>query len=280
MSCIDGINRALEYIEQNLDKEIDVEELSKIAGCSKFYFQRLFTSLSDVTLTEYIRKRRMTRAASDIKNTEKKLIEIANDYNYNSPAAFNRAFKEVHGISPSMVRSSEASLIYFPPMKFSLKIIGSKCMNYTIKEMDAFNIQGISIPITNNFEKNCEIVPGFWNETNKKGITNDLGRFIKEEPLGILGFSICNDNQWEYGIGVASKEAEGYKNFEIPKATWAVFESEGKNTDIQQLIQQVLTEWLPNSGYEFGKAPDIEVYKNSDPENMRFEYWIPIVKII
>ena len=76
----------------------------------------------------------------------------------------------------------------------------------------------------------------------------------------------------------STQEAEGFEEYTVPAATWAVFPGEGTNRSLQELERRILTEWLPSSGYEYGSAPDVEVYLNADPNNARYEVWIPVVK--
>lgn len=98
--------------------------------------------------------------------------------------------------------------------------------------------------------------------------------------MGILGVSTCNDTDpWRYYIAVSSSQpAKNLEVYTVPGATWAIFSGSGTNQSIQELERRIVTEWLPTSGYEYGNAPDIEVYLNPDPENAQFEVWIPVMK--
>ena len=100
------------------------------------------------------------------------------------------------------------------------------------------------------------------------------------EPYGLLGVSACGDEEdWRYFIAVSSaKEESEFEEYIIPASTWAVFPGEGTNQSIQELEQRIVTEWLPTSGYEYANAPDIEVYLNPDPQNAKYEVWIPVTK--
>ena len=82
MDLIDRLNLALKYIEDNLTDEINMEEAAKKACCSPYYFQRIFSYMSGMTLSEYIRKRKMSMAAVDIQNGEK-ILDTAIKYGYN-----------------------------------------------------------------------------------------------------------------------------------------------------------------------------------------------------
>ena len=104
---------------------------------------------------------------------------------------------------------------------------------------------------------------------------------MMDTPLmGVLGISTCNDEEpWRYYIAVSStQEAAGFEEYTVPAATWAIFPGEGTNQSIQELERRIVTEWLPTSGYEYGNAPDVEVYISPDPQNAKYEVWIPVVK--
>lgn len=116
MDWLKGLNEAMKYIEENLEVAIDLDTAAKRAYCSSFWFQRMFSYLTDLPLSEYIRRRRMTKAALDIRNGEK-VIDVALKYGYNSPTAFNRAFRSVHGIAPSEAKREGVSLIACPPAR-------------------------------------------------------------------------------------------------------------------------------------------------------------------
>lgn len=101
------------------------------------------------------------------------------------------------------------------------------------------------------------------------------------EMPAVLGISACQEEEWKYWIGVCtSKEVEPpLEMLELPAATWAIFPGTGPMPKAcQELEKRIFTEWLPNSGYEYGKGADIEVYYNADPADSVFEIWIPVVK--
>jgi len=114
------MNSVLDYIEDNLDSEIDDKKIAMLSASSKGMFQRIFAIITDMTLSEYIRKRRLTQAALDILNTDEKIIDIAVKYGYNSATAFSAAFKNFHGITPSYSRASGFQGQYF--QRFTLTI--------------------------------------------------------------------------------------------------------------------------------------------------------------
>lgn len=282
MDWILRLNQALEYIEKHLSGEIDYEKAAKIACCSTYHFQRMFSYMAGVPLAEYIRRRRMSLAAVDLQKGSQKVIEIGMKYGYESPTAFNRAFQSVHGIAPSQAKEAGICLKAYPPISFQITIKGVAAMEYRIENKESIRIIGVSAPLKKEIEKNFETVPKLWSKVASDGSLNKLLPLMKGEPKGVLGVSACIEGEdWRYFISVANAadSADGFEEYTIPAATWAVFPGEGTMPDsVQELEKRIITEWLPSSGYEYGNAPDMEVYLNADPANAKFEIWIPVVK--
>ena len=100
MNYYEELNRVIDKIEENLTEDIDYRDLAKIVGTSSYTLQRIFVFLTGITLTEYIRKRRLSNAAEELLSTDIKIIDLGLKYQYDSPISFSNAFKKMHGISP------------------------------------------------------------------------------------------------------------------------------------------------------------------------------------
>src|SRR5690349_15033416 len=105
MGCVESLQRAMDYMEERLLEMIPMEEIAKQANVSVFHFQRTFAILTDITVGEYIRRRRLSLAAQELSNTNSKVIDIALKYGYDTPEAFSKAFRRQHGITPSQARN-------------------------------------------------------------------------------------------------------------------------------------------------------------------------------
>ena len=280
MEWIERLNDAISYIEEHLTDEIDMEQLGRVACCSSYHFQRMFTYMAGIPLSEYIRRRKMSLAAVDLQSRDSKIIDVAGKYGYNSPTAFNRAFQSVHGMAPSALKKEGVSVKSFPPITFKITVKGVEEMNYRIETKEPFRIVGVSVPLEKDIEKNFAVIPAKWGEIAADGTLQRLTCMMDTQPYGVLGISTCNDTEpWRYYIAVSSSRAtDGLEEYTVPGATWAVFPGTGTNQSIQELERRIVTEWLPTSGYEYGNAPDVEVYLNPDPENAQYEVWIPVVK--
>ena len=278
MEWVDKLNQSMNYIEEHLTGEIDYEQLGRIACCSAYHYQRMFTYMAGISLAEYIRRRKMSLAAVDLQGGNERIIDIAEKYGYRSPTAFNRAFQSFHGIAPSSVKGESLSVKSFSPIVFNIAVKGATEMNYRIKKKEAFRIIGISAPLDKEIENNFMVVPTMWQEASANGTIQKLAGMMDAPPMGLLGVSACNDEeQWKYFIAVSSTKARGeFEEYTVPASTWAIFSGTGTNRSIQELEQRIITEWLPASGYEYANAPDIEVYLNPDPQNAQYEVWIPV----
>lgn len=185
MDWIERLNKAINYLEEHIREDIDLEQTAKIACCSTYHFQRMFTYMAGIPLSEYIRRRRMSLAAADLQRSDAKIVDIALKYGYTSPTAFNRAFQSVHKITPSAAKKAGTSIKSYPPISFKIMIKGVEEMNYRIEEKEAFRIVGISQPMHKEVEKNFEIVPQMWGKAAADGTIPKLAAMMDRQPMGL-----------------------------------------------------------------------------------------------
>ena len=174
MKWINHLNKSINYIEAHLTDEIDLEKLSQLACCSTFHFQRMFSFMTGVPLSEYIRRRRLTLAAFDLQTSRMKVIDVAFKYGYESPEAFSRAFKNLHGVMPVSARDIGVSLKAFPKMTFQISIKGVAEMNYRIEERDAFEVFGLALKTTVINGQCYKDIPEFWMSCGQDGRGTEL----------------------------------------------------------------------------------------------------------
>ena len=144
MDWLKGMNEVARYIEEHLTDEIAHASLSRIVGVSTHEFARIFSFKAAMPLSEYIPRRRLTQVAFDIQKGGARIIGVALRYGYESPAAFSRAFRELHGTTPISARAAGTPLKTYPPISFILTIRGMNGMNYRIEKRDAFQIMELS----------------------------------------------------------------------------------------------------------------------------------------
>jgi len=273
------INEVIEYIDVNLKNEIDYSELSKIAYLSEYHFSRVFVAVMDISISEYIRRRRLSVAAFELVNSDIKIVDLAVKYCYDSADSFSRAFQKFHGVRPSQARVNGTNLKTFPKLAIQIHVKGGVAMEYRIENLDfGFGIVGLKSCVDTS--KAFEIVPKLWSEAERSGLLKQLIDMSWEEPqcklesiLGISGeTSTIESEDFEYMMGVRYNNSipDGMDVINIPKCTWAVF----PNTDIR-VWKRIYTEWLPTSGYNLADIPVIECFypPGHIPEK---EIWVPV----
>ena len=289
MDSLKSMNNALAYIEEHLTEEIDYSKISKIAYCSEYHFKRMFSFLSGISLSEYIRRRRLTLAALDLKDKDLRIIDVAVKYGYNSADSFSRAFHSLHGILPSEARSENTQLKAYPRMTFILSIQGGCEMNYRIVEKEAFKLVGFKKRVPVIFKGvNPEIAK--MTELLTTDVIKQLKAISNVEPTGIISAStnfsegrMEERGELDHYIGVAtsSDETAEFDVLKIDASTWVVFESIGPFPEtLQNVWGRIYSEWFPSSGYEAVEGPEILWSESPDTGNPKYrsEIWIPVKK--
>lgn len=284
MKWLRQLSQAIDYIENNLTGDISYDEAAKIACCSTYYFQRMFSYVTGIPLSEYIRRRRMTAAAFDLQTGNAKVMDIALKYGYESPTSFNRAFQSVHGVSPTVARIQGTLLNAYPPISFSILVTAGERMSYRIETKEAMRIVGVRTELQEDMEENQKNVPEFWDKMLRSTLFTEICKLTDKNHYGVLGVTAyTNPQNIYYYIAVPTDKPvpEGMVEFEIPAATWVIFECDGKfKESVQAIFKRFLTEWLPTSGYEYAELPDIEFYPVSDgvSKGGHAEVWIAVKK--
>lgn len=290
MDWTERINGALAYVEHHLDEEIDLERMARIAGCSVYNFQRLFSFVADKPLSQYIRERRLTLAAFDVVRTEERLIDIALRYGYESQDAFARAFRAYHGVLPSAARSGPVTLRSCPRLIFRSETKEDTGMNYRVEEWPAFTVAGFRTQMRT--DEVFARVPGLWKDAWGDGRIKALHALFMQadyRPEGYLG--VAAGGRWseegmvDYYMGVTTwvdvpevarvQTPQGMEQLDMPAATWVILEANGEpGVAMQQAYKAFYGEWLPQSGYVLADVPVLESYMTEGRQNI----WIAVEK--
>ena len=288
MSSLERMNLALAYIEDNLDDEIDYTEVERLALCSEYHYRRMFSFLAGITLSDYIRRRRLTLAAFDLLREDTRVIDTAIKYGYNSPDSFTRAFANLHGVTPTEARRAGRPLKAFPRMTFQITVKGVSEMNYRIVEKERFAIVGLMKRVPLIYEGVNPYIAAMWSELDEELIATLKG-LSNVEPAGLISASTNfsegrqDGGELDHYIGVATTNAQpaGLARLEVPPLTWVVFESVGPFPEtVQNIWGRIYSEWFPSSGYESVPGPEIlwNEGKDIDSPTYRSEIWIPVKK--
>jgi len=278
LELIESLNAALRYIERHLLEEADSAKAARHVGLSRFYLERTFAALTGMSVSEYIRARRLSLAAQELIAGESRVIDLALRYGYDTPESFTRAFSRFHGVTPTSARRMSTLLRCQNPLAISIKMEGADLMNYKIEQMDAFSVFGAERSF--QMDTSAREIPKFWEEFFQQEL---------EEKVCPM-FGVCldadADGSFPYLIGETLQSGaevpEGLVRREIPAHLWARFACVGPMPGaIQTVTKQIYSEWLPTNGvYEVAQYIEIEMYSEGDTASPDYysEVWIPVKK--
>ncbi|MBQ7337643.1 MAG: AraC family transcriptional regulator [Clostridia bacterium] len=292
MDVLKQLNAAVLYIEDNLCAEPDVDAAARLACVTTDTFLRFFSYMTGMTLAEYVRRRRLSRAAEDACDREMRVIDIAVKYGYDSADAFSRAFKKQHGMTPAAYRKYGGRLKIYPPLSFHINIKGAKEMDFQMIELTQRKVYGLVKPYAGQgyqtrealrhtmWSDECEDVPGQLCD----------GRWNQKDNTAYDGIWY---GIWQNGNYMIAREKDKVKSLDglsaciLPAGRYATFKTTCGGVaweEFPKLFSLIFDSWLPNSGYRQSEDLAIEVLHLWTDHDLRqkkryYEVWIPIEKI-
>lgn len=272
---INKLNEIIEYIESNLNSRLDITLLAQKAGLSLYEFRRIFSFIAGIPISEYIRKRRMSRAAEDLLSGNTSITELAIKYGYDAPSSFSRAFKEFHGVSPHEVNKGNCRLNIFTPLEFETKISGGTGISYSLRKDTDFYVCGISHTSEMSDTECCEDA---WSAFYESKYADEI-------------LSQCQDNLYaiyENGtnnvlctIGARDYENDNIAKIHIPESLWMCFKLYGSDdSTVNEFYNNILYRCIRSSTYiKNSSLPNIEIFpRNTDDDDFEWEIRIAVEK--
>lgn len=280
---ISAFNHTIAYIEEHLtDDAWDEQKILQLSGYSYPMFSRIFAILVGFPLSEYIRRRRLTRAAILLRDEQPKIIDVALEFGYDSADSFTYAFKKFHGHTPSEVRAGETFRI-FSPLQLTLSIEGGNAMEVQIKKSGAFTIAGIKADAISSAQ--C---PDVWKKLFATASPNTLAGLGNGNCYGACYETVDSKSiNYMAAFDVDTKNFEkatqlGLEMMEIPPAEYAIFKLKGAIPEcIHKGWEYVIKNFFPTHGYRHAGTPDFEFYPSEGDmyaEDYEMELWVPIEK--
>ncbi|MBZ6230905.1 AraC family transcriptional regulator [Streptomyces olivaceus] len=285
---IPALNHLVDLVEEHLGAEPDVPALAAALGTTEYHLRRMFSSLAGMPLSEYVRRRRMTVAASDVVRGGDDLLSVAVRYGYGSTEAFGRAFRAVHGAAPRDVRRDGGPLRTQPQLRFRLTVEGSTPMDTRFADRPAFRLIGHAtrVPLIHegvnpHIQEHVAALP---QEAHVR-----LKALGDTDPAGLL--QVCDDlapdsaegSELTYLHGVAVSAAtpapDDLDAIEVPAGTWAVFRSSGAFPDaLQTTWAATASEWFPSNPWRLRPGPSIVAVleRAADFSTATSELWLPV----
>ena len=270
--------KALWYIESHLLSELTLDEISGVAGVSRFHMVRAFAAATGFSVMRYVRARRLSEAARALAAGAPDILTLALDADYGSHEAFTRAFRDHFGLTPESVRSFAC----IDDLKLQEPI-----------QMNSSVIENLDPP---RFETSRPLlvagVGDRYNHENGAGIPSQWQRFhqvIEDIPhrLGKVAYGVCcngdDAGNFDYIAGVEGADFDDlpreFSRVRIPAQRYAVFTHTEHISTIRRTVNTIWNHWLPTSGFKAADAPNFERYdERFDPMtgNGGLEIWIPV----
>lgn len=248
------LNEMIDYIEENIEYDIDYQKLSKIVGINDFILERIFVFISNITIKEYIRKRRLSKAYEEIVTTNNLIIDIALKYHYNSSTAFIRAFKKEYNITPKKCRKNKEKISLFPKLTFD-NINQYERINYEITNLDEITLYCYNVHSKNQIDYKYKI--------------RNLYKYIKDQKIynlmnevGMYAISSKDGDMKNYFLGSPKKFPNTIKK-KIPKGKYIKFNIGNRQQENISKMKKILYKnWLPSTNFIIEKKFDIKYYED------------------
>jgi AraC family transcriptional regulator len=285
MSNITSMFEAVEFIEDNLKEEIAVADIAEAVSYSLYHFCRVFNQVIHHSPYDYLIRRRLSESARELIETDKKITEIAFDYQFNSPETYSRAFKRMFDMQPSQWKKQDRIDRRFLMSRLTLAHIEhinqGDYLKPVLAEKSAFQVAGVMTLVRDD---NQEVVSQLWEilaqelegveNTRKPGVYYGLVWYPKDwEKRGLFYMA---------GIEVESLDTRHSTlvTKTIPPLKYARFIHKGPGKDRQLTLDYIYQTWLPKSGLSLAYPLEIEYYgqdfKDFDDEEAEWKVYIPI----
>ncbi len=266
------LNKTVKYIERNLKANIDIKEFLRDSSFSYDAISRLFSTLAGITLVKYIRVRRLSEAAKDISITQKKIIDIAYSYGYDSADSFGYAFKKQHGITPTAVRKG-ANYKYFLPLQFQSSVEGGRDIAVEVEYIKVFTISAYQINLSAKTIIKENRFPIIWTE-----LIDKLKPVIDINKINLYEiYDFDDDGNMVYYVGCEQLSDKlnaklGLQPFVIPSFNYAVFTVEATEIRaIKEPFKYIRTTFFNGENDVNTEVPDFICHKIGDRKSKDYE---------
>ncbi|MEK2689218.1 AraC family transcriptional regulator [Bdellovibrio sp. GT3] len=278
------VYKAIQYIDQNLFAQIDLDLIASAGAFSPFHFHRVFTSLMGMTVSEYVRKRRMSEAARRLIDTDQDILDLALECQYESQEAFTRAFKNAYDVTPGQLRKMRKSIEVDRPLTLDdiNALTKGDAVRPEIIEMKEKRLIGVAKPYSEyDFQaahNHWDQFVARWSEINP--IDPEVVYGVGLESHRQIKKSATDRYVYLAGIEVGSQHPLpiGFTEVVVSAGKYAKFTHKGHLADSGDTVRKIWNVWMPESGLEILDGMSIEVYGskfNRDSADSEFDILVP-----
>lgn len=265
---IERIERALDFIENNLSEPISIGTVASHCGFSEYHFHRMFSAMLGESVSEYIRRRRLSRAARLIASGGASILETALESGYESQESFTRAFKTMFGLTPGRLKRLGKDALIIEKKPTTVDMIVHLREGITMEPKFVEREEELVVGMGDSFPENSfEAIGKLWERFSKR--ENEIGDLSGDYALGVCmqkhdDIPLGKDACFVYIAGRPVKSLAsipcGMVAVRLPRARYAVFTHTGPLSNLKHTINYIWGTWLPRSGYRQGGMPDFELY--------------------
>lgn len=305
MHAWEQIQITVNYIEDHLNEEICIAALAEKAGLSQFYYQRLFHRLVKKPVGEYIKLRRMAKAADILLDKKQRILDIALELGFATHEHFSRTFKNTYGMTPNEYRKNPQTLnrTTKPELLLNYVLIDEGVpliTNGIVIEINRkhFDLDAAYIGFTKKLpleygtglgsDPGVDVLSNLWDEVHayKKQVQKTV---VSSEEIGVV-LPCSEKGFYNYfaGIHVNANNCEMQDKFvqwTQPQGEYIVCSFEAENFDflvtdaLYKAQQYIFSAWLPNHKLQT-EAFCLEYYETHTPETTKMEIWMKLKEVV
>lgn len=283
-----ALNQLIDAVEYAGAEPVDVAAVAAQHGTTEHHLRRMFSSLAGMTVSEYVRRRRMSLAATDVAESSDDLLTIAVRHGYGSIEAFGRAFRAVHGIGPTDARRDGGPFRSQQQLRFRLTVEGNTPMHVRITDRPAFRLVGHTtrVPLVHegvnpHIRAHVAAIP-MEEHLRLKGLSSAAPSGLLQisdelEPDGSEGSELT----YMHGVAVTDDTPlpDDLESIAVPAGSWAVFTTEGPHPQaLQETWAATAAEWFPSNPWRLRPGPSVVAVLEHDEDftTATCELWLPV----
>lgn len=275
------VQQAIWFVEQNLGKDIALDDIARAAGVSRFHLTRAFGLATGQSLMRYVRARRLSEAAQRLAAGASDILALALDAGYGSHEAFTRAFGDHFGLAPQALRDqgSVVGIQLTAPLKLD-ESLTSKLAEPRYEDRQPFLLAGLNERYS---YETSQAIPSQWQQFAQEFAPAIASQSVNSVAYGVLHNSDGAGNM-DYLCGLEVRDfnalpVKGVARLRVPRQNYAVFAHQGHVSAIRRTWYTIWNRWLPGSGFEVSAEPEFESYgEHFDPLTGfgDIAVWLPI----
>jgi AraC family transcriptional regulator len=288
MIFLEQVQRGIDYIEANLEFDIQSAEVARHAGISQWHFQRIFKALTNETLMTYIRSRRFSLSLEKLAHTHERILDVALAAGFDTQESFTRAFKKAFSVTPAHYRKHASAFAFMRKIRFDADYLGHIHTNLTLEpeivdqpELQLVGMRTRFFGIDSEKNNMAAKLPQLWDAFLP--CLDDIPHRIPGGCYGVVQQTESHTDELEYWAVAPVAKIDGLPrgllSLHLPAARYARFAHRGFVSNLNMTVNYIYSSWLLQSGMRHTYGCDLEFYGSeyeANSEKSIIHYAIPV----